>query len=57
MTADIQESLESVEHELSRLKNNNFTGNIEMKFNIKNGTVININCGLHRVIFITRKDD
>jgi len=57
VSSDINECLEALCRELVDLKENKFTGNIEMKFNLKEGYVVNINCGLHKVIFIKRKGD
>jgi len=38
--------IKAVEDELKKANNGRLTGNIEFKFNLKEGTIANMNCGL-----------
>ena len=42
--------LSFIEDELKELKDNRFTGNIEYRINLKNGSIANMNNGLHKSI-------
>ena len=50
MSENIVWYLDIVKRELEKLNVNRFTGNIEMKFNFKEGSIGHINLGLNKSI-------
>ena len=42
--------IDAVEHEVEKLENNKFTGNIEFKLNFKEGSCANCNISLNKSI-------
>jgi len=47
MNKTIEEYIEWVKRDLKTLEGNRYTGNIEFKFNFKDGGIANMNCSKH----------
>ena len=50
MNDGLEAYLEFIMGELEKLKEGNFTGNIEFKVNFKEGSIANLNCSLNKSV-------